>query len=143
MRVSAVILGWPDLLGNCGWIGPAYDGPPPTDPVCDCYTIVKYSRNLNVPATRRILVGAISGWKSRRSCRRVSKEDETEGGLSEPKTSDALLKALRDAPCLPLSAEDVRRQRVSFVVGFLGAESGVTRTRIEQIIDRQEGRKAS
>lgn len=70
-------------------------------------------------------------------------EHEGESVLSEPKTNEALLKALRDAPSVPQSAEDIRRQRVSFVVGFLGAGSGVTRARIEQIIDRQDGRKAS
>lgn len=63
--------------------------------------------------------------------------------MTELKTNETLLKALRAASTQPQSAEDIRRQRVSFVVGTLGSNSAVTRARIEEVIDQQEGRKAS
>lgn len=61
--------------------------------------------------------------------------------MLELKTRDSLLQALRQAAQHPLTADEVRQQRVSFIMSTLKEGSSVTRARVEQILDAQEGRK--
>ena len=59
------------------------------------------------------------------------------------KTKDSLLRALREASSQPASAEELHKQRVSFIMGSLKKSSNVTRERVESVLAEQEGRKAS
>ena len=61
--------------------------------------------------------------------------------MAELKTDEALLRRLRQAASAPLTAEELRRQRVSFIMGSVGDESNVTREYVESYLDAQEGRK--
>ncbi len=63
--------------------------------------------------------------------------------MGEAKTSERLLKALRRASKHTLTAEEIERQRVSFIMGSLEPDSNVTRDRVEKILAKQEGRRAS
>jgi hypothetical protein len=56
------------------------------------------------------------------------------------KDGDRLKKALKGAASVPMTAEDVMRQRVSYVYGSIDADNGVTRERVRQLILEQEGR---
>jgi hypothetical protein len=57
------------------------------------------------------------------------------------KTSPSLLDAL--ARVRSLTAEEVAKQRVSFVMGSLKTSNGITRAEVQEILNQQEGRKAS
>jgi hypothetical protein len=63
--------------------------------------------------------------------------------VTQLKTKDSLLQALREASKRVLTAEELHKQRVSFIWGSLKDSSEVTRARIEQVLAQQEGRKAS
>jgi hypothetical protein len=56
------------------------------------------------------------------------------------KTDETLLRRLRAAASAPLTAEEIDRQRVSFIVGTLKSTSGVTRDRVRDVLKKQEGR---
>ena len=49
--------------------------------------------------------------------------------MTELKTREELLSALRRASTRELSAQELHNQRVSFVMGSLKEESGITRAR--------------
>ena len=55
-------------------------------------------------------------------------------------TDSALLRALQDASKRRTSEEELRQQRVSFIMGTLKDTSGVTRSRIQDVLAQQEGR---
>lgn len=59
------------------------------------------------------------------------------------KTNESLLAALRQASSHTPTADELKEQRVSFIMGTLKEESGVTRAKIEAVLAEQEGRKAS
>jgi hypothetical protein len=63
--------------------------------------------------------------------------------VTELKTKRSLLNALERASSSTPTAEELRKQRVSFIIGSLKESSGVTRARVEQVLSEQEGRKAS
>lgn len=52
----------------------------------------------------------------------------------------SLLRALRDSANKELTSKEVYRQRVSFIMGSLKPESGVTRSRVEDVLEKQEGK---
>lgn len=62
---------------------------------------------------------------------------------SNLKTSEMLLQRIRTASDRKLSADELRKQRVSFVIGSLSAESNVTRSQINEVIEDFEGRKSA
>ncbi|MBP1873571.1 hypothetical protein J2Z19_003286 [Ensifer adhaerens] len=62
---------------------------------------------------------------------------------SNLKTKDALLRTLRRAGAKKLSFEDLQKQRVSFVIGSLSAESSVTRAQVKEVLANFEGRKSA
>lgn len=57
------------------------------------------------------------------------------------KDPEDLVKKLHAAAKAEPNSEEILNQRVSFVMGSLKAESGVTRERVREIILRQEGRQ--
>lgn len=59
--------------------------------------------------------------------------------MTRIKTNEALLKALREASQHEPTAAELRDQRISFVMGSLKEDSTVTRDRVREILDRQEG----
>lgn len=58
------------------------------------------------------------------------------------RASPALLDTLRQASQHRPSADDIRKQRVSFIMGSLKPDSTVSRERVEQVLDKHEGKKA-
>lgn len=63
--------------------------------------------------------------------------------MTELKTSDALLRKLREATARTLTAEELRKQRVSYIMSMMKDMSGMTRERVQRILAEQEGKKAS
>jgi hypothetical protein len=63
--------------------------------------------------------------------------------MDRPKTSESLLATLQKASKRVLTAEELKKQRVSFIMGSLKESSTVTRARIQEVLARQEGNKAS
>lgn len=57
---------------------------------------------------------------------------------SDPK----LIQALEEAAKRGLTPEELRRQRVSYVLSSLPKESAITREQVERVLARQEGRGA-
>jgi len=55
------------------------------------------------------------------------------------KTDAAMLKVLERAAGGNLSAEEIHRQRVSFIMGSLAPNSAVTRAKVEEVLVRQAG----
>jgi hypothetical protein len=60
--------------------------------------------------------------------------------MIELKTQESLLRALKQAAARRLTAEELEKQRVSFIVGSLKESSAVTRARIREVLAQQEGK---
>ena len=58
-------------------------------------------------------------------------------------TNKSLLNALRNSVGRHLTEEELRAQRVSFVMGSLGQKNDATRARVEDVLAEQEGRKGN
>lgn len=61
--------------------------------------------------------------------------------MTELHTNEALLQALRAASSREMTAAELHKQRVSFIMSSVSDDSGVTRAQVEQVLERQEGRK--
>jgi hypothetical protein len=61
--------------------------------------------------------------------------------MTELKTKESLLSALRAATTRAPTADEINRQRVSFIIGTLKETSGVTRSKVQEVLDKQEGKK--
>jgi hypothetical protein len=59
--------------------------------------------------------------------------------MTELKTSQHLLDALRSAASQKVSSEELHAQRVSFIMGSVKPESGITREQVQQVLAKQEG----
>jgi hypothetical protein len=59
--------------------------------------------------------------------------------MPDIKTDASLLEALTKAAHTTLSAEEIEQQRVSFIMGSLGADSSITRERVQEILAKQLG----
>lgn len=59
--------------------------------------------------------------------------------MGELKTDEGLLRALQRAASQDLTADEVRRQRISFVVGSLKDSNTVSKERVRSVLDKQEG----
>lgn len=57
------------------------------------------------------------------------------------KTDESLLQALRVAAAREPTADEIRRQRVSFVLSSLKDMNSISRERVGEMLDKQEGRK--
>ena len=62
--------------------------------------------------------------------------------MADLHTSESLLRALKVASERPLTAAELQRQRVSYILGILKDDSGITRARVEEVLAKQEGKKA-
>ncbi|MFX4223558.1 MAG: hypothetical protein ACMVO3_22800 [Thalassobaculum sp.] len=62
--------------------------------------------------------------------------------MTEVKTPRQVLDALTRASKHTMTAEEIGRQRVSFIMGSLEPESNVTREGVEKILAKHEGRVA-
>ena len=56
-------------------------------------------------------------------------------------TSNDLLEKLRRATRVELSADEICRQRVSFVFGAINSGNDVTKEKVEEILAKHDGRK--
>jgi len=63
--------------------------------------------------------------------------------MTNLKTKESTLDALRDAAKVPATPAVLRRQRISFIMGSLNNESSVTRAQIKEILAKQEGEKTT
>jgi hypothetical protein len=63
--------------------------------------------------------------------------------MTELKTKESTLLALKDAARRPLTSEEVRKQRISFVMGSLDSENSMTREKVEKILAEQRGVEAA
>lgn len=61
--------------------------------------------------------------------------------MANLKTDQALLDIIERAASLPPSADEVYKQRVSFIMGSLGDSSPVTRAKVTEVLAAQEGKK--
>lgn len=61
--------------------------------------------------------------------------------MTELKTSKSLLEALRKSTTRVPTAEELEKQRVSFVMGSLGRKSTATRSQVQEMLAKQEGKK--
>lgn len=61
--------------------------------------------------------------------------------MTDLKTDKSLLSELRSAATRIPTAEELEKQRVSFVMGSLGKNSTATRAQVEEILARQDGKK--
>jgi hypothetical protein len=62
-----------------------------------------------------------------------------ESAVNDIKTDPALLDYLYNAVSTELSQSEIHSQKVSFVMGFVKEESGVTRDQVENVLRRNEG----
>ena len=63
--------------------------------------------------------------------------------LNNLKTKPSLLDALRAAAQEKIPADELRKQRVSFIMGSLNDASMVTRAKITEVLAKQEGKDIS
>jgi hypothetical protein len=63
--------------------------------------------------------------------------------MPDLKTDESLLDALKRASTHSQTADEVERQRVSFIMGSLKTSSGVTRAQVQEILAQHEGKRAS
>jgi len=63
--------------------------------------------------------------------------------MTDLKTNPALLKALKEASTVAPSAEEISKQRVSFIMGVLKGTSDVSRDRVKEVLAEQEGKRTS
>lgn len=57
------------------------------------------------------------------------------------RTNEALLKALQESSSRKPSFEQLEKQRLSFVMGALDDDNEMTREEVQDVLERQEGRK--
>ena len=62
--------------------------------------------------------------------------------MGELKTDVTLLERLSAAAHMKLSAQQLRAQKISFIMGSLSDDSKITRDRVEEELDRLEGNAA-
>lgn len=62
--------------------------------------------------------------------------------VTDLKTDPALLQKIETLKEWKPSAEELRKQRISFIIGSLGKSSSVTREKIEDVLNMQVGTPA-
>lgn len=63
--------------------------------------------------------------------------------MTELKTKESTLDALKKATKTNLTPEEVERQRVSFIMGSLKGDRTVTRAEVQEFLARQSGHRAA
>jgi hypothetical protein len=61
--------------------------------------------------------------------------------MTNLKTRESTLQALEKASRRPPTAEEIKKQRVSFIMGSLNRDSHVTRAQVQDLLAEQEGVK--
>jgi hypothetical protein len=61
--------------------------------------------------------------------------------MTNLKTKESTLRALEKAARITLTADDIRHQRVSFIMGSIATDSPMTRAQIQEILAEQDGEK--
>ena len=61
--------------------------------------------------------------------------------MTELHTDETLLRALRAASAREMTADALRKQEISFIMGSMSQGSGVTKAQVEQVLAKQEGSK--
>ena len=61
--------------------------------------------------------------------------------MTELKTKESLLAALRNASTREPSAEDIAEQRVSFILGSLKEKNTMSREKVVELLRKQEGHR--
>lgn len=61
--------------------------------------------------------------------------------MTDLKTDQELLDALRKSATRVPTAEELEKQRVSFIVGSLSPTSTITRSQVQEVLAKQEGKK--
>ena len=59
--------------------------------------------------------------------------------ISNLKTSSELLRKIKEAANKPMTSAEIKEQRVSFIVGSIDPDNGVSRERVKEILAEQEG----
>jgi len=63
-----------------------------------------------------------------------------EKNVTEPKTSETMLAALKDAANSTMTKEEFADQRISFVMGMIGSNSTITRDQAKEILSQHDCR---
>lgn len=63
--------------------------------------------------------------------------------MTDLQTNKSLLKKLHEAASQDLTVEELRKQRVSYVMGILKDTSSVTREQVQNVLAHQEGKKSA
>ncbi|MFT3673563.1 hypothetical protein [Aestuariivirga sp.] len=63
--------------------------------------------------------------------------------MTNLKTNDQLLRKMRSAASKSLTAEELRQQKISFIMANFDEESSVTRDYVGAVLDKQDGRKSA
>lgn len=63
--------------------------------------------------------------------------------MTDLQTNASLLEKLHAAASKDLTAEELRKQRVSYVMGILKDSSTLTRDQVKNMLDHQEGNKTA
>lgn len=61
--------------------------------------------------------------------------------MTNLKTNEALLRALKEASSRQISPEELKNQRISFIMGTVHPHSEITRDRVREVLAEQEGKK--
>lgn len=62
--------------------------------------------------------------------------------MGDLKTDPKLLKELEDSAKLSLGADELRSQKISFIMGSLSKDSTITRAKVEEVLRHLEGHAA-
>ncbi|MFN7319604.1 MAG: hypothetical protein ACK5TM_01020 [Methylobacterium sp.] len=71
----------------------------------------------------------------------MNRRQMMEKPMTELRTSEALLTALKEASSRSPSFDQLDKQRLSFVMGALPEDNKMTRDEVQNVLERQEGRK--
>jgi hypothetical protein len=61
--------------------------------------------------------------------------------MADIRTDGRLLAKLKEAAGKPMTAEEIRNQRISYVMGTLDTESTLTRDEVERMLLQREGKQ--
>lgn len=61
--------------------------------------------------------------------------------MPDLKTDQNLLRTIEKAASSTPTAEEVYKQRISFIMGSVGDDNAVTRARVTEVLAAQEGKK--
>lgn len=61
--------------------------------------------------------------------------------MADIRTDGRLLAKLKETAGKPMTAEEIQKQRVSFVMGTLDTESTLTRGEVERMLLQREGKQ--